>query len=373
MTKKTENVTPFQLFSITLFSMSFGLNLYPSSFGHAITHEWFIGLAVSAALIIPVLLMQLRIFKFIEAESLSSSVQLAAGKVSSKILGVLFFVYFLLHAIRLTTLEANDIQLFLFDKTPFKIIALVIIITAFIISLSGPGGLCKLTEILAVPLLLTIFITLAMFLSSSDFGEVKTLFQLKLSGIFHQVINSVSCFACIETTLFFVCRVKNKNRRKLALLGGYSACALILLILSVCIIGIFTLRAGANLIYPVTELARTVQLKYLRIIERFDTITLVVRIISVCVFVALTCHCSAEALSMVFHPKKFRYSIPVYLILLFVILFGYNESINQFISDTLIYCEITVLFAVIPILFLISLIKKRGDNSCDAKVYSCHS
>lgn len=363
MTKKRDNITPFQFFSITLFSMAFGLTIYPSSIGHDITDEWFIAQLISVILVIPILLMQIRIFKYTETDCFTNSIYTLVGDVPSRIIGLLLFLYFLLHAIRLVSLESNDIQLFLFDKTPISAVATVILISAFIISLSGASALSKLTEILSIPILLTIFIILSLFLSASDFGEIKTLFQPQISGIFSQVIKSVSCFFCIETTLFFICRTENKKYRKLALLGGFSICAAVLLILTLCIVGIFTLKAGANLIYPVTELARTVQLKYMRVIERFDTVALIIKIISSCVFTSIVCFCSAESLSMVFRPARFRYSISVYGILLFIFLFDISEKINELISFVLIYAEISVLFVFIPILFVFSVIKKRGRKN----------
>ncbi len=370
MIKKVEKITPFQLFSITLFSMAFGLNLYPSAINHEITHEWLIAQIITLTLLIPVLFMLFRIFKDTETDSFKNSLNLLIGKFPSRIAGTFFFVYFLLQALQIVSLESNDIQLFLFDKTPQSVIAAVFVISSLIISVSKISSLARLSELLSVPVLLTVVIMLILFLSSGNFVEIKTMLKPELKAVLPQAIRSVSCVACIETALFFICRTENQKHSRNAVLCGFLICAAIAVILTVCIVSTFTLKAGTSLIYPVTELARTVQLKYLRIIERFDTIALMIKIISTCLFTSIVCFCSAEALSMVFRPMKFRYQIPVYGLLLLTSLLAPNDNIDMFISYFLLYAEIFILFIFIPILFVIAEIKKRGGKEWAGKDFS---
>ncbi len=364
---KQDVITPFQLFSITLFSMLFGFNLYPSAIEHDIHYEWFIAQLISLALIFPVVLMLLGIFRNTNADSLENVLTKTLGNLPAKIFLLFFFLYFTFHSIRIILLESNDIQLFLFDKTPVAVIAAVIAIVAFFISYSGVNSLAKLTELLSVPILLFIIFIIAVFLSKCDFGETKALFQPNTNRIIQQVIKSVSCFSCIEAMLFFVCRTVNDKKRKYALISGYAICSLIILALTICVVGIFTLRAASSLIYPVTELARTVQLRYLRVIERFDSLILSVKIIHACVFVSISCFCASASLSALFKSSLFKYSIIVYIILIILIFIGSVDSFLKIISKILIYSDIVFLFMIIPLLFIISIAKKKGNAQCGLK------
>lgn len=361
---KYSNITPFQLFSITLFSVMFGLNLYPSSIGHEISNEWLIAQIISIIAVFPILYMLIEIFSEFES-SFEDGIFKIIGNVPSRILGGLFSLYFLLHSLRLIMLEANNIQLFLFDKTPANFIALIIIITAFFISVSGIQSLAKLAEILCIPMLILIAFMFFMFFSASDFTEAKVYFQPNTNNILSQAVNNISCISSIEMTAFFLCRVKSRSARKAALFSGYAVLSLVLISLTLCIAGIFTVKAGADLIYPVIELARTVQLKFLRVVERFDAVIFFVTIAAVCVFVSIALFCSSSSLSLVFRPLKFRYSIPIYLTAIVCVIFFMNNRFSDLVSNIVLYSEIVILFAVIPVLFIISKIRKRacsGDN-----------
>ncbi len=360
---KIETVSSFQLFSITLFSMLFGLNLYPLICGYRLDYEFFIAQIISFLLVIPIIFAITSIKNSFNMCSVDSILRSLLGNVPSRILGLVFFSYFILHSFRIITLEAEDIQLFLFDKTPVTVIALVLLLVGFIISINGSASLLRTAEVLSIPILLTVILMLTFFLCSSDFGEIKTLLQPRANKILSQIINSVSCFVCIESTLFFVCRTEKKSHK--ALYAGFLVCAIVSLFITICITGIFTLKAGAVMHYPVTELSRTVQLKYLRVIERFDSISLSVKIISTCIFTSIMCYCASSSLALVFKPMKFRYSIPVYLILIILIFLKLNKKIIFNISQLLTYWEILNLFLIIPLIFIIS--RKKVSQCISSK------
>lgn len=357
---KSSAITPFQLFSITLFSMLFGLNLYPSVVGHDIKSEWFIAQLISVALMFPVLFMLLTVFDITSTDDFTVAVRVLTGNVFSRIIGILLAVYFILNTLNLVLLEGSDIQLFLFDKTPPIVISITIAIVGATLCLPGIRSLAKLCELLAIPILLIIIIILAMYLSNLELGELKTLFQPNIGNIFSQVLKSVNCFSCVEMLLLFVCRVENRRSRKTALIGGFSVCAAIMLLLTLSVVGTFTLKAGADLVYPVTELARTVQFKYLRVIERFDAVMFFVSITYTCIFTAIGCYCTAKSLSMVFYPISFRYSVPVTFLLVILIFFGSSESFSNAVSHLLIYLDVAFLSLLIPVLFIVALIKRSG-------------
>ena len=360
---KSETVTPFQLFSVTLFSMLFGLNFYPSTIAHQIEPEWFIAQIISVFLMFPILFMLLYIFEKSESNKFGDIIRELLGNIPSRAFCAVLAVYFLLRALSLILLESNNIQLFLFDRTPAFVVALVIAVVGFFLSVSGVKSLAKLCELLAVPILLLVIIILGVYLSGSSFEEIKTLFQPTFKNIFSQVTKTVTCFSCVEITLLFICRTENKKKRKPALLVGYSFCAVIMLVLTLCIVGTFTLKAGADLVYPVTELARTVQFQYLRVIERFDAVMLSVSITYTCVFTSLACYCATQLLEAVFHPLKFRYSVPVSVVLILLIIFGFKESFTDTVSRILLCCDTVFLIAVIPLLFVLTLIKKKGAKN----------
>ncbi len=358
-----DKITPFQLFSITLFSMLFGLNFYPSVIGHDIRAEWFIAQLISTVLMFPVLFILLAVFDIANDEDFGNTMRSLIGTAPSRVLGAFLAVYFILGTLSIILLESNNIQLFLFDKTPAVVISLTIVLVGFAVCAPGLRSLAKLCELLTIPILLIITIIFALYFSNLESGEIKILFQVDTRNIFSQVIKTVNCFSCVEMLLLFICHVENTKRRKAALIAGYSVCAVIMLLLTLCVVGTFTLKAGADLVYPVTELARAVQFKYLRVIERFDAVMFSVSIAYTCIFSALGCYCAAESLSIVFYPLHFRYSFSVALILAVLVFFGSNETFSNTISKLSWILDVAFLLLIIPGLFVIARLGKRDKKN----------
>ncbi len=357
---KTDTITPFQLFSITLFSMLFGIRIYPSTIEHDIKYDWLAAQLITGVLIFLILLMSVKIFSNTDFKSFSEAIINLTGNIPSRILCGFICVYFILQSLILILLESKNIQLFLFDRTPILIISSVILITAYVLTISGLRPLARLTELLATPIIITLIIMLIICLSGSDFGETKALFQPSGTNMLSQIKKAISCFFSIEITAFFISRATERKKAGKALLFGYSVCFIIMLLLTLSIAGTFTLYAGSELIYPVTELARTVQLKYLRLIERLDTVMIAVSITNTCIFTSLSCYCASESLSICLKPLKIRYSIFVYAVLFILLLFGINAQFFDAVAGILLWTEAAILFLIIPALYIISNLKKKG-------------
>ncbi len=352
-------ISSFQLFSITCFSMLFGLNFYPSAINHSITRQWLIAQIITILTLIPLTWMILQIADNTEELSFENILKKLFGKVFSRIIAFILFIYFIIQSYKLLFFESNKVQLFLFDKTPVYIIAAVILLVSFIITLKDFSSAAKLTELLVIPCAAVIFISLLIYFRSADTNEFKTLFTSDTNGLSSQIIRSVSCFSGFEIILFNVCKTRNNKTRKKAVFSGFALCSVIIILFTLCITGVFTIKTAAGMHYPFTELARSVQLNHLRIVERFDAVTIPINISAVCIYISLLLFASSEALSAILSPLKFRFPIAVYICIFIPVIFLFQENIVNLISKYIIFIELFILLIIIPLMYFLSIKEKK--------------
>lgn len=346
--------------------MLFGMTLLPSTIHHRITTAWFAGQLIDCTVVFFVVLMMLGFLKNSSASSFPQKVRDTVGNIPGAFLLLAMSIYFIFHAARLLSIETDNLMLFLFDKTPGAVVAVVFAAVSFAVGISGLRQTARLSELLVLPLLVLVTVLIVLLLIRCDWGEVRTLYQFDLKELPAQAFYGFDSFACIELALFSACGVNDLCKRKKALICGFCVNIVLLLVIFIIFTGTFTVSAGSQLIFPFTELSRSVELDANNIFERIDVLFISFRIIVCIVFAAYACRCSERCLACVI-VKDERSLLPVTAVILTVlVLAGLDADVLSFFSDVVFYGQFVTPVIIVPFLFIFSLIRKRRRKTSES-------
>lgn len=351
----------FQLFSLFCFSMLFGMTLLPSAVGHDITSAWFFAQIITVAVVFTVMMLFLKTVEACPDGDFRTAAVHLLGKVPSKLLTLSLSIYFLIQAGRLLLTESNNLMLFLFERTPMWAIVLVFSISCAAVGHSGLKQIAKTSEMLTPMFILILAVLFSLLLFRCDWGEVKTLFQPEVRDIPRQVALSMNSFTCVELAFLAAFDTDKINRRR-AMISGFLVCALFLLTAFIALTGIYTVKAGAQLVFPFTELTRSLEFGTIDILERFDVVFLSFRIVVCIIFAALACDFSVRCLSG--NPEGGRRSIhfAVYALLFCLVYLCNKFELLPLLNAVSFWGECAVLLLLIPFCFLLSRIRREAKK-----------
>ena len=358
---KNSELSAFQLFSVTCFSMLFGMTLFPSAIGHEITTAWFFGQLITIVLVFGVLLLALKTADACPEKGFTNALGYLTGNIISKPLSALLGLYFIVQAGWLLLIESDNLMLFLFERTPMWVIILVFATAVPVVAFSGLKQAAKAAEILTPMFIFLLTVLFIMLLSRCCGEEMKTLFQPKMHEIPRQAALSMNSFTCIELSFFSAFETQKKGRKK-ALIIGYLVNVLLLIVAFLALTGTYTVKGGASLVLPFTELTRSIELGSADILERLDVIFISVRIIVCIVFAAIACSLSAQCFACTIGKPNVRLIIPVSALLLILMLVCYKYSALLLLMRIAYFGECAVLLFLFPCLFLLSRVKRRAKS-----------
>ncbi|WP_182200008.1 GerAB/ArcD/ProY family transporter [Paraliobacillus salinarum] len=210
-----------------------------------------------------------------------------ASKLASKPVAIGITLLFVLHGIFITSFEiraiSNISHLYLFDKTPIEIISFVFLL-AVVYAVSGSRAAIFRLNALFLPFIIVAIIALA--LLSFRFTEINNalpVFQTNLDGYFvttYRSMLTISGFGVLGYLLFYVPLIKSPTQTSKASIIGVLwviASHLIVLIITILVFGNI---ATSNLIFPVIELARDIELPG-EFFNRFDSLFFAIWIMAI--------------------------------------------------------------------------------------------
>src|SRR5690625_64955 len=210
-----------------------------------------------------------------------------ASQLITKPLSILFIILFGFHGMLVTAFEIRTIaeisHLYLFNKTPIEVIALTFFLVV-IYAVSGSRYALFRLQLLFFPLLIII----SLFISIVGVGFINIQHSLPIletdfQGLVSSSIPSTLSIAgsgIIGYFLFYISLVKNpKDVTKKSVIGVLWAYFIILILFLSCIL-IFGKHVTTNLIFPVIELARSVEIPG-EFFTRLESLLFIIWIITV--------------------------------------------------------------------------------------------
>lgn len=345
----------WQLTVLVIMAGMGGMYFYPNQFGRT-------SLALLALTVVLTLLsMAMLAYSFQYSGSLSfpNLLQEHFGSFLSRIIMAAAAVFFTAEVCCIAVKQTQMTGLFLLEKTPPQIVLAVTLLTVCFIITSGIRQIARTAELLFLAIILPLTFIIAMALYSMNPRELLPLLKPNDFSV-SQLKFSVMPLSGIAATAYFA-GYYEKNKLSRSLLGGATLLSASCMLIMICCTGVFSIEGINHLSFPLTELSRIVSVGNISLNHRFDILYIMIYTAVTVLTSGILLYCCGISLCGVFNIKS--HSCFTFLLLPVVFVFSYlglSDSVwMEFISA---WGKILFLFVLVPILFIITAIKKmKGE------------
>lgn len=347
----------WQLTVLVIMAGMGGMYFYPRAFGRS-------SLALLALTVVLTLLsMAMLAYSFRNSGSLSfpNLLQEHFGGILSRIIMAAAAVFFAAEVCCIAVKQTQMTGLFLLEKTPPQIVLAVTLLTTCFIITSGIRQIARTAELLFLAIALPLAFIIAMAIYSMNYGELLPLLKPNDFSV-AQLRWSVMPLSGIAATAYFAGYYEKKKLTR-SLLGGAALLSACCMLIMICCAGVFSVAGTNHLSFPLTELSRIVSVGNISLNHRFDILYMMIYTAVTVLTSGILLYCCGISLCGVCNIKS--HSCFTFLLLPVVFAFSYlGLSDSAWIEFISAWGKILFLFVLIPILFIITAIKKlRGNHA----------
>ncbi|MCT2536448.1 spore germination protein [Aquibacillus koreensis] len=288
-----------------------------------------------------------------------------ASKLVSKPIAVALALLFALHGILITCFEVRAIaeisHLYLFNRTPIEVIGLAFLLVVIYAVAGSRVAIFRLNALFFPVILVAIFILAVFSLGFTDATNAYPFFQTDLNGYSFATLRSISTiggFGVFGYVLFYVSLIRSpKKTPKMAMYGVILVILLHLIIFTMTLL-VFGNITTSNLMFPVIELARAIELPG-GFFNRFDSLFFVVWTMAIFNTTVMTYDLAVIVFQSVFkNAKKEKLVFLLAPIIFFISGLPKNTYELDYSGRMLSYFGITLATGVTLLLFVLH--KVRG-------------
>lgn len=359
--EKTTPISSVGLFSLIVMSAMFGLSLSASKLFRTdfIPTQFAIFLLCLISLI-------LTVFTFTKGgyRDITECADQCFTRFGSAIILAAFGIYFIVQAALGVYTQTEMIKLYLLTKTPDDIIIISLVLTAAFLFYTGLRQLAGTAQLLFFIVSPLILLLLLFALYRCDLNEVKVLAETTSPKDLRSLISGTCALWGIESAIFFLGAKRYNKKIGRAVILGYITVFFLFIVSFTVTVGTFSLEGSANILFPLSEMSRILNIGGLAVTERFDVLFLFIQIIGTVIKTAIAMYCSAVGLSSVFNLKNHRCF--TMLLLPAVVLIAYICSITKLSRQLSDICSVgfaVIMFVIVPLITLITLIKHNRKGT----------
>ncbi|MGC4377398.1 GerAB/ArcD/ProY family transporter [Fictibacillus sp. Mic-4] len=277
------------------------------------------------------------------------------GKWAGGLISILYMAYFLLLSFTVIRSYIEIIQVWIFPELKTWWLAIIfVIIIYYVVS----GGFRVVTGVCFFGVIIPFFliICLAFPLRFAHFNNLLPLFNYSIKDILTPIKQTGLTFAGFETLLMFYPFIKKREKsQKWAQLGALMSTLIYLFVMTVSIV-FFSQQQLAKTIWATLTMTTMVQLPF---IERFEYAAIATYLIVIMPNVCLAIWVITRGCKQLFSVRQDK-ALIVLCVLTFILTctMERREMINN-ISTISSYVAFFVTFVYIPLLFILTMIKKR--------------
>lgn len=280
------------------------------------------------------------------------------GKTPAVLLSLMFGIMFLGIAASSTREIANIAKLYLFDRTPLEVVALVFLLPV-VYAAAGSSITVLRLNVLFLPVVITIICFVLVFnLHFVKVGELLPVFTTEPSGYLRGWLESSYAYLGYGNLLYYAVFMKQPKQAPRAALLGMSLPIVLYILIYVMSIGILTNAGTANIVYPTVEIAKEVEVPG-HFFERFESIFFTIWIMTIFNTVAMSVDLSAIALVSVF-PRfnKLTWLLIVVPAAYLLSMQPQNTLILEQYQEWLSYYGLLLCMTVPALLLLVAVLRK---------------
>lgn len=299
------------------------------------------------------------------------SVDLILEKLMGKVLAKVVLISFFIFAFSVGSTVLTNIQSFMritiMPNTPgWLFIFSMVIVTAFIVR-HGVEVLSRCSELIMPIIVFSLLLLLLLSLRLIKLDNYLPMFTQDIASIFKAAI-PISTFPYMQLVMlfFFAVLVNKKTGSKKhidnywgLLMGGF-----ILFIRPILKTGIFGVKEGAKLAFPLYSISR--QIGFGHFLERVEIIFLGVWFFAIFIKLGVCIYVCCKCIEGIFKTNNYStFALPVALLMIpfAMIFYGNYQEVQLFLNVTLFI--MTLIVAIVPFLltFFVSLFKKKKSIS----------
>lgn len=358
--KESSMVSPFYLFYLVLASqLGIGMMNFQSKISKGAGQDAWISIVVIGVSVHFLLLMIKHVLKTASKGDLISFHTDVFGKYFGSIMNILCVLYLIFAGYMILYTYIDLLKSWAFDRIPtWELTLATCVVLYYIVS----GGFRVVTGIVFWGLILPSFLGLTVFylVPYLDVQNIMPFFNHGLKDYLISAKEGLFIFIGFECLLFYLPFVKNgESSMKWAYFGNLGA-TIIYLFISIITFMYFTQGKLKHTVWPTLTMIKVVSFT---IVESFEFIFIFVMFILVLSSICLYLWCSTRVLQQNFNFKRTRTLILILLLYFFSNIFFDNVIYGQMLLGIFTYTCLSLFYIYIPMLFLISYIKRATRKS----------
>jgi spore germination protein len=280
--------------------------------------------------------------------------------VPAKILGLVFFLYFISVGAVVLRLFCDAIKLLLLDQTPLEVLMITFLFVVVYLCLNGISSLAKMCEFFEPLVILSMLMVILLSLRNFNSEELLPAFNQDIFEWIHAVPSLAISYVGFEVLLFITPYTQNPNKvMKYGILGILPAIVIYTSFVAVTV-GIVGVEPVARSLYPVLQLTR-----YIRFpggfAERFDVFFMIFWILGAYTALSSYFYLASLSITRLLGLRNYKPFILLNVPIIYLLALAPQNirEIGMF-SQYVSYLGLAVLSAVV-VLYILAVILKKGE------------
>jgi len=336
---------------------------YPRDMAQLIgTDGWFVTI-LSGLVIYLIIYIICKIIQLNSYSDFNTILNNNLGKILGTTVG-LCFVTFELFIISIDARTfAEELKIYLLEKTPTEFILIIIIITGVYLVISGVEALIRFNEISFSIIFISFFLLLFLTLNNADFTNISPIFNNKPSAYLMASAESLHKFQGFEVLFFLVPILSKKNKVQKTALKSLIFVVLFYVLVTVFSLALFSVIESKILLWPTIVMIKALEIKG-SFVERWDGVMMALWVLFFYTAFTNLYYFAADILKKIFKLKDLKVICLVTApIIYFTALYPSNIAVVYQIITTIIPIYFAIFIVILPVaLYIISLIKKKLEE-----------
>lgn len=284
-------------------------------------------------------------------------------KPITKIIEMIFVVYYLILAATIVRIFADVIKMFLLQNTPLEFIILSILLTIVYIVRKGIEGISRLVQVVLPLVIIPFFFLLLSLLMNLDFTNMYPLFRLNVMDILKGLKTVLFSFIGIDVILISTAYVNDTKKILRYNISAISFLGLIYLIIFIMVISQFGVEHTEDLLWPTLFLMKTIDIPG-SFLENVHGVVIALWTFIILQILSIILILANIILSKSFKLKEIDF-LSMSLLPIVYLLALFPENINEVYYYMGLFSNYlgTAITFIIPLsLFAISIFKKKGAS-----------
>jgi len=286
------------------------------------------------------------------------------GKIMGTTVG-LCFVTFELFIISIDARTfAEELKIYLLEKTPTEFILIIIIITGVYLVISGVDALIRFNEISFFIIFISFFLLLLLTLNNADFTNIFPMFNNKPSAYLIASAESLHKFQGYEVLFFLIPLLSKKNKSEKTALKSLIFIVVFYILVTVFTLALFSVQESKVLLWPTIVMIKALEIRG-SFVERWDGVMMALWVLFFYTTFTNLYYFAADILKKIFKVKDLKLICLVTApIIYFTALYPSNVAVVYQIITEIIPIYFTIFLIILPIiLYIITSIRNNSSRN----------